>query len=304
MKKIAVGLVVGLLAVLNVQPTQAGEIKTIAIIDTAIDSSKFPNVIYEACFTTNKTCPNKTNLQEGIGSANVSNWGLSGIDHGHNIIQAAIQTNPNIKIVFIRYNDENSKIGFGDMNSMAKALEWISQNSSKFNIGAVSISQASGLYTSTTCSNHTAFNLTKSSVDSLALKSIPVLAATGNNGNPNQVGFPSCVDGIVGVGSANINGLEKYTNYGQGLDLVTNGLVRVKYFSKWNATIRGVSCSTVNVYGTPITATQQSYCTDQSSGTSVSSPIAATLLVTNMKTNASDLIASLPKVKGYSFITK
>jgi len=317
MKKIAVGLAVAILAVLNVQPVQAQETKTIAIIDTAIDSSRFNNIVYEACFTQNGTCPNKSNFQEGRGSANVSNWNLSGIDHGHNIVQAAVLANPNIKIVFIRYNDQLASRGHGDMNSMARALEWLSNNAAKFNIGIVSISQASGLYTANTCSAHTAFSLTRSSVTSLLSQNVLVFAATGNGqrdratgqmlGSTTHVGFPACVENVVGVGALSVDetSVARYTDAGDKLlDIVSVGEIRSKSYNNWNT----ATCSSVTGFiprtARPSLTSAQSRCLGQSIGTSIASPIAATLLITNAKTNVRDLISSLPKIQGYPFITK
>ena len=72
MKKITMVVAV-ILGLAIIQPVQASQINTIAIIDTAIDSSKNSNVVYEACFTL-ATCPNGTSFQEGPGSANVKDW--------------------------------------------------------------------------------------------------------------------------------------------------------------------------------------------------------------------------------------
>jgi hypothetical protein len=61
MKKMGIVIAV-ILGLAVIQPVQASEVNTIAIIDTAIDVSKNTNVVYEACFTL-ATCPNGTNFQ-------------------------------------------------------------------------------------------------------------------------------------------------------------------------------------------------------------------------------------------------
>jgi hypothetical protein len=101
MKKMGIVIAV-ILGLALIQPVQASEVNTIAIIDTAMDVSKNSNVVYEACFTL-ATCPNGTNFQEGPGSANVSNWKIKGIEHGFNVSRSAVLTNPNIKIVFVTH---------------------------------------------------------------------------------------------------------------------------------------------------------------------------------------------------------
>jgi hypothetical protein len=71
MKKI-VGIISLALCAVFVPPAVAVDEKVIAVIDTAIDSSKNGSIVYEVCFTL-KTCPNGTNFQEGKGASNVYN---------------------------------------------------------------------------------------------------------------------------------------------------------------------------------------------------------------------------------------
>jgi hypothetical protein len=51
MKKIAVCFLSAVLLVLSFQPVHAEDQRVLAIIDSAVDSSKIPQIIYEACFT-------------------------------------------------------------------------------------------------------------------------------------------------------------------------------------------------------------------------------------------------------------
>jgi len=70
MKKLLTALLSVSVILMPLQMAQANDQKVLAIIDTAIDSTKVPSVIYEACFTSNQSCPNETNSMEGKGSAN------------------------------------------------------------------------------------------------------------------------------------------------------------------------------------------------------------------------------------------
>jgi len=237
MKKALLALLSIAIAFTALQPAQAQDQKVLAIIDTAIDSSKFPSVIYEACFTENNSCPNKLNSMEGPGSANAVVWNKSitnTIYHGHNMTAGALAVNPNIKIVFVRvYNVTalgNSSTS-SDGSTIRLALEWVNKNASKYSIDAVSISQ-SGINTKTKswhsgCANPSFLN----QVSQLTVKNIPVFAATGNDSLSNIVGFPACVEGVIGVGALaafprtpslyeNFAGV---TNRGPGLDLVAPG---------------------------------------------------------------------------------
>ena len=65
MKKLLITLLSITTIFAPLQVAQAADEPVIAIIDTAIDSKKVTSVIYEACFTQNRSCPNKTNFMEG-----------------------------------------------------------------------------------------------------------------------------------------------------------------------------------------------------------------------------------------------
>lgn len=250
------GIVFIAITAASIQPAKAVDTQTIAIIDTAIDSSKNANVIYEVCFTL-KTCPNKTSFQEGVGAANVADWKVKGIDHGYNISQAAVIANPNVKIVFIRISDMNVYPTFtaihNDGTSLDRAIDWVSKNSEKFNIKAVSISQSRINFAAGTCPSDSVF---EKSVAVLNSVSVPTFVATGNDAKTNQVGFPACVTGVVGVGalkptvnkrpylSTYYTALANYTNVGPGLDVVARGDADVKAYGGWDITITGTSVAT------------------------------------------------------------
>jgi hypothetical protein len=276
MKKITMVVAV-ILGLAIIQPVQASQINTIAIIDTAIDSSKNSNVVYEACFTL-ATCPNGTSFQEGPGSANVKDWKIKGIEHGFNVSQTAVLTNPNIKIVFVRISDVNVYPTFSAIHnsgtSLSRAIEWVSNNASRLNIKSVSISQSRSNFTAGTCPTDTVI---EKSVQSLNTQGVATFAATGNESKKNMIGFPSCVPGVIAVGAVRPN-LEfaSYSNIGPGLDLVARGDINV-----------------VDYFGVTRTLT----------GTSIATPIAATLSTTRKISGSwNEFIVSLPKAKTYPYV--
>jgi hypothetical protein len=288
MKKIVV-LAVAILGLFVVQPVQATETSTIAIIDTAIDSSKNTNVVYEVCFTL-KTCPNGTSFQEGKGSAMVSDWKVKGVEHGFNVSQAAVLANPSVKIVFIRISDINVYSKFSAMHndgrSLALAIDWVSKNSAKFNIKAVSISQSRSNFAAGTCPKDSVF---ESAVSNLNLQNVATFVATGNDSKKNMIGFPSCVPGVIAVGAlrptsgtkpfpaSSYTDFATYTNVGPGLDVVAKGDADIKSLGGWNITI---------------------------TGTSVATPIAASLAVARNSSLTWDaFIAGLPKSANYPYIS-
>ena len=205
MKKIAVGII-AVFSLVLLQPVHAEPSKSIVIIDTAIDSSRIPNVIHEVCFTYNNTCNNKAGYDEGPGSARINDWKIKGALHGFSMAQVAVQADPNVKIVFIRISDEKVYDTFSiirnDGGSLARAIDWVSNNTAKFNIKAVSISQSRSNFPVGTCPSDPLF---ESSVTKLKLQNVPTFVATGNDSKKNHIGYPACVSGVYSVASTDAN---------------------------------------------------------------------------------------------------
>lgn len=229
MKKILIAILSAVTIFAPMQVAKANDERVVAIIDTAIDSSKFPSVIYEACFTDNKSCLNKTNFMEGKGSANSPVWAVSvnfshPIYHGLKMVTASNITNSNIKIVFVRIANVTSTGGtINSGASLSKAMDWVSKNASKYSIDAVSVSQSRVNWT--TCPTDLVIS---NAIKSLQTQNIPTFIATGNDRLKDKVGFPACVDGATGVGAMTLDGsmLQAVTNSGPGLDVVAVGDIR------------------------------------------------------------------------------
>lgn len=291
MKKLIIVALSSVLAVMAVQPAGAEDQRVLAIIDSAIDSSKVPSVIYEACFTVSKTmgCPNGLTEMEGKGAANSPLWPSTQINtlgrvyHGYNVTQAALVTNPNTKIIFIRMagiakENGNQAADPKDSTSVARAIKWVSDNAAKYSIDAVSISQSWITPSALSLCSDKSVN---ANVTSLAAQNIPVFAATGNDGSATLIGFPACVNGVIGVGAydAKSNIIEKATNKGNGLDVVAPRLINI-----------------IRYNGTPVDFT----------ATSAATPIAAALYVgSTSHSNSDSFINSFTKVLGkYPYISK
>ena len=277
MKKLLITLLSITTILVPLQVAQAADEQVIAIIDTAINSQKVPSVIYEACFTQNRSCPNKSNAMEGLGSANSQLWPtsmLNGTYHGHQMVSAALKTNPNMKIVFVRIADI-SELGnsLNTPQALSQAIDWVSKNASRFSIDAVSISQSSistgNLQSCTT--NTVVINAVKSLND----QNIPSFIATGNDKKKDLVGFPSCIDGAIGVGAASNGTIAPLTNMGPGLDVLSVASMDIVRYNGTTATITGTSVSTI---------------------------VAASLYIKNKTTNALDFITKFNKILTYPFI--
>jgi hypothetical protein len=289
MKKVTLAVLITGLMFASVNPAHTQEPKTIAIIDTAIDSSRMPNVVYEACFTYNKTCNNKAGFDEGKGSASINNWKIKGALHGFNMANAALQIDPNIKIVFLRISDEKVYDTFSiirnDGGSMARALEWVSNNSARFNISAVSISQSRSNFKVGTCPTDALF---QSAVTKLKASNVPTFVATGNDSKKNQIGFPSCVPGVYSVAAMDTS---KNVVKSSNINLSTTLLAPACLFNAGANT-----CVEVKDYfgvARPIT------------GTSAATVFAATLAVNKNSVGSFDtFLQTLPKSGLYTYISK
>lgn len=254
MKKALLALLSAVLVITAVQPAQAQDEKVLAIIDTAINSNNFPSIIHEVCFTTvksaivsrNMSCPNGELFMEGKGAASAP-WPKSinnATYHGDSMVKAALTVDPNLKIVFIRFNDVTvSGNSRGDVRALTSAINWVSQNAAKYSIDALSISQ--GSVSANNLKLCTADTVTVNAVASLNANNIPVFAATGNDRRKDVVGFPSCVNGVIGVGAlGNETQLEAATNTGPGLDMVSPGKVRITKYNGSPTDTAGSSVAT------------------------------------------------------------
>ena len=286
MKKVLLSLLTIALAFTAIAPAQAQDQKVLAIIDSAVSSDKIPSVIYEACFTTNLSCPNRTNFMEGKGSANSNVWPSSIVNpiyHGHNMTQAALTVDPSVKIVFVRVaNVTSSGNILQDSKSLQSAIDWVSKNAEKYSVDAVSISLSS--VSSNNLNECTRNSVVVNAVSFLNSKNIPTFAATGNDGSLNVVGYPSCVSGVIGVGASWFDTttkshiFAKSTNRGPGLDVL------------------GVAEALVVRYnGTTV----------DTSGTSGATVLAAAKYVSkNTHKTFGEYILSLPKILSYPYNSK
>jgi len=196
--------------------------------------------------------------------------------------QTALLTSPNIKIVFVRIANITGVGGSSnEANSIAEAIRWVSNNASKYSIDAVSISQSSiSTNNLTRCTNDT---IITNAVSQLNSQSIPVFASTGNDRLTDKVGFPSCVNGVIGVGAlawskntklpTDYTIMSPVTNRGPGLDVVAQG--------------------------------EQTIGTADHTGTSVATAIAASLYVDKTTDkNVNNFIGKFSKVLNYPYISK
>lgn len=303
MKKVIVGLLAVILAILSVQPVQAEDQKVLAIIDTAIDSTRpefKDKIIYEACYASGPAvgCMNGTTFMEGNGSANAKVWPsvlntkkqVNDTYHGYIMTRIAIESNPNIKIVFVRYADVSSQgNSINQPGNLSKAIEWVAKNASKYSIDAVSISQTAlpDKSLALCLSDLTAIN----SINSLDAQSIPVFSATGNDSTLKSikpVGFPACINTAVAVGA--VAALSSTPTLYNNFAALTNRDTRLDIVAPVDFSFKWLEYNQIKEY--------------PANGTSVSTAIAASKYLASSITRYSDFQSSLPKVLGYPYISK
>lgn len=218
---------------LNIIPVHAATPKTMVLIDNAVDTS-IPSInnsiVYQVCFSWNGSCPNGKTSMEGTGAATVSttlfkdsNW-----NHGTEVVSAAIQTDPNIKIIFIRcgsYLLSNNFYTGCNTADVKNALDWVYLNKNKFNIGAVvsplGTTVPIGGLTPTPCDMN---GIYIPSINKLTTAGLAVIFPTGNQYNYTSIISPACVPGVLAISAIDDKGrLALYANYSSRVDFASEG---------------------------------------------------------------------------------
>jgi hypothetical protein len=222
---------------------------SLAIIDTAVDTSipEFNGkVVYEVCFIEWATCPNGKQFMEGAGAAGMplKFMKTNGFDHGTQMTSSALQTNPNMNIVFIRIvgNTANGTRQVVNEKVVVSAMQWVYDNRTKFNIQALSMSQ--GTHTLLNGANYCLNTPNTTSVVSL-LKNVgvPSFFPVGNAKDYKRIDWPACITDSIAVG-ATMPGdyIATYGNFDPLLtDFFALGSLRVKV--PGNSEINGAGTS-------------------------------------------------------------
>lgn len=235
-KVILIGLV--LLNSVQVSPTQAEPISSIAVIDSGINTSLFKDsIVYEVCIVSEFTCPNGKQRMEGVGAANIHISTNKVLGHGTAVVSAILQNNPSAKIIMIRIVGINSKGNPADyyLEDIDMALRWVVNNQKKYNISVVNLSQGN---TFSTCKASATF---KKDVQTLKKVNVPVITSAGNDGNKKSVFSPGCWKETISIGAVNSVGtIQSYSN-AQG---------KIDFYLKDNYTVTTMDGSKRNIYGT------------------------------------------------------
>jgi hypothetical protein len=207
MNKKLIALITLITLIAPIKAIAAEPAPTIAILDTAIDTSlpEFKDkIVQEVCLIDWTTCPNGLSYMEGPGAASMPADLITknGFDHGTQMASIFLKNNPNAKIVFIKIigNNASGQRQVALESTVFNALNWVKKNASKYNIKAVSMSQGHhnlGAAGTSYCPNTP---ITKQSVIDLASIDVPVFFPSGNGRDYNRIDWPACIDESVSVG--------------------------------------------------------------------------------------------------------
>lgn len=226
---------------------------TIAILDTALDTS-LPifkdRILFEACVTQWSSCPNGLKEMEGTNSSTMrSDWiSRNGFDHGTQMASLAVQTNPDVKIVFVRIIGANAKglrQATGEETVYA-GLDWVIRNKERFNIQAVSMSQGHHFLNDGVdyCPKTP---ITEGKIQALASMGVPVFLPAGNSRDYVRIDWPACIPSAIAIGATMPAGsIAIYTNYDKTLtDFFAVGTVKATIPGGSQKNVAGTSAATV-----------------------------------------------------------
>jgi len=229
---------------------------TIAILDTAVDTNVSQiksNIVYEACVTEWGGCAGGIFEIEGPGSASLPKDVMSknGFDHGTQMSSVAVQTNSNIKIVFVKIVG-TSRLGLRQPvgeRSVNNALQWVINNRDKFNIQSVAMSQGHhnlGLAGTDYCPKTPN---TESLINNLKSLNVPVFFPTGNRvpADTSRIDWPACISSAVAVGAILPAGeVAVYSNHDSNLtDFVSLGTMKASTVGGAIVPIAGTSAANI-----------------------------------------------------------
>jgi hypothetical protein len=179
----------------------------LAILDTALDTS-IPEIksrlIGEVCILDWNSCPNGTKFMEGAGASVLPMRILSNrnFNHGTQMVSVAIRNNPNMNILFVRIVGHTSRGArqTTSINTVPNALKWLYENTAKYNIKAISMSQ--GHHNLLKSENYCPFTQTDYWVNWFSAINIPVFFPAGNARDYKRIDWPACIPGSIAVGGA------------------------------------------------------------------------------------------------------
>jgi len=225
---------------------------TLVIADTALDSTTAEfskNIVLELCILEWSTCPNGDKFMQGKGSANLPAGQIlnNGFNHGTQMVSAAVRTNPDLNIIFIRITGNSSsglRLTSGDF-AVAKMLDWVSNNKESYNIQAVVMSQ--GHHNLSSLSDYCPRSfMVEGVINKLYSQQVPIFLPAGNRGDKSRIDWPACLPLTFGIGALDQSrSIASYTNLDKNL---------IDYFELGNLRVLDANGTERNSEGTSISA--------------------------------------------------
>ena len=206
----------------------SGKGSAVAIIDTGIDEDHpffQGRVIAGACFSKNASCANgkKVMLGQSAGQpCKEASCGhgthVAGIVAGKNNKVQGVAPKANLLAVNV-FSITDKGIG-AYQSDQIQALEWVYENSVKYNIKAINMSLGGGYYQDY-CDEETPSQFM---VKLLASRGVATVAASGNEYYIDGVSSPGCLSDVISVGSTNPdNSISKFSNSYKRLNALAPG---------------------------------------------------------------------------------
>lgn len=203
----------------------------IAVLDTGVDIAH-PFIagrrIIEACFA--QRCPNNKKRMLGDGAAHPIGYHgthVAGIALGNGKGMSGVAPEAGLIAinVFDKYTDKKGKEKLvSHTSSQLAALDWLIRLAwtQPVSIASINMSLGGGSYAGTQRCLGVPYD---PAVILLASLDVMIVAASGNNGQPNNMSRPACVNGIVSVGSIDKKfRVANSSNSGRILDILAPGV--------------------------------------------------------------------------------
>ena len=222
----------------------------VAVLDTGVDGSHpyfaaTGKVLEEACFSSNvpgqggtSTCPGGVEVSMAVGSARPCS--TADCDHGTHLAGIAVGNPPSgtnfgvargAELIAVQIYTDFDNVGYcgnsqpcslSYASDQIAAMEYIYSLSDIYNIAAVNLSLGAGAYDGYCDVSEVG---RKAAIDNLRSVGIATIAASGNDGQLNQLQSPACISSAISVGaSTGADTVASFSNVADNLSLLAPGI--------------------------------------------------------------------------------